>query len=147
MSSGTALAVGATFSTVLVRDLPRAVIVQYAGASGDYNPLHHDELYAREVAGYPSVIAHGMFTMGLTARMVTDLVGAGRLRSLDGRFHAPVLPGDTLTGRVTVTSLVATSAAIQQAVLRLETVNQREEMVFSGQAVADQATITNGVTR
>ena len=97
-----ALTVGQRHSVLLAENLSRALIVQYAGASGDYNPLHHDEPYAVDVAGYPSVIAHGMFTMGLTARLVTDLLGVGRLKTLDGRFHAPVFPGDSLTGHATI---------------------------------------------
>ena len=44
----------------LVEDLSRTQIVQYAGASGDYNPLHTDDLFTKEVAGYPTVFAHGM---------------------------------------------------------------------------------------
>ena len=64
---------------IVVEDLSRTQLVQYAGASGDFNPLHTDEVYATKVAGYPTVFAHGMLTMGLTARMLTDWVGDGRL--------------------------------------------------------------------
>ncbi|MDQ1463380.1 MAG: hypothetical protein QOC73_321, partial [Actinomycetota bacterium] len=64
----TDLTVGQHFETVVVDDLKRTQIVQYAGASGDFNPLHSDEVYAREIAGYPGVFAHGMLTMGLTGR-------------------------------------------------------------------------------
>ena len=59
----------------MVEDLKRTQIVQYAGASGDYNPLHTDEIYATKIAGYPSVFAHGMLTMGLTGQAVAALVG------------------------------------------------------------------------
>ncbi len=130
-----ALTVGQRHSVLLAENLSRALIVQYAGASGDYNPLHHDEPYAVDVAGYPSVIAHGMFTMGLTARLVTDLVGVGRLKTLDGRFPAPVFPGDSLTGHATI---VTGSGHESDATVTidLETFNQHGDLVFSGSAVA-----------
>jgi acyl dehydratase len=71
--------VGDTRTAVVVDDLTRTQIVQYAGASGDYNPIHTDEVFATQVAGYPTVFAHGMLTMGLTGRLVTDFVGDGTL--------------------------------------------------------------------
>ena len=66
------LKVGDTHSERVVENLSRTQLVQYAGASGDYNPLHSDEKFAREVAGYPGIFAHGMLTMGMTGRIVTD---------------------------------------------------------------------------
>ena len=59
------LKVGDTYTERLVEDLKRTTIVQYAGASGDYNPVHTDELFTKEVAGYPTVFAHGMLTLSL----------------------------------------------------------------------------------
>ena len=59
---------------MLTEDLTRTQIVQYAGASGDFNPLHTDEVYATKVAGYPSVFGHGMLTMALAGRLLTDWV-------------------------------------------------------------------------
>jgi acyl dehydratase len=96
------LAVGQTFETVVVTDLKRTQIVQYAGASGDYNPLHTDEIYATKIAGYPSVFAHGMLTMGLTGQAVAGLAGAENLLRFGVRFTAQVRPGDTLTVRSSV---------------------------------------------
>ena len=58
------LNVGDEHSEVIVHDLSRTQLVQYAGTSGDYNPLHTDEPFAKEVGGYPTVFAHGMLTMG-----------------------------------------------------------------------------------
>ena len=96
------LTVGQTFETVVVTDLKRTQIVQYAGASGDYNPLHTDEIYATKVARYPSVFAHGMLTMGLTGQAIAGLVGAESLLRFGVRFTAQVWPGDTLTVRSSV---------------------------------------------
>ena len=132
MTAATALAelaVGATRTTVLVENLTRTRIVQYAGASGDYNPLHTDERFAREVAGYPGVFAHGMLTMGLTARAVTDWVGEERLIRLGVRFTAQVWPGDTLTAVVSVESVDD-----GEAVLAMTTTNQDGAVVLSGSA-------------
>ncbi|MEO5723580.1 MAG: MaoC/PaaZ C-terminal domain-containing protein [Ilumatobacteraceae bacterium] len=99
------LKVGQQREEVVVDDLSRTQIVMYAGASGDYNPLHSDERFAKEVAGYPSVFAHGMLTMGMTARVLTDWVGDGRLLSYGVRFSKQVWPGDTLTTTVTVKAI------------------------------------------
>lgn len=128
------LSVGQTWTQPLVADLSRAMMVQYAGASGDYNPLHHDEPYATEVAGYPSVIAHGMFTMGLTAQLVTDLVGVTRLRQFDGRFRSPVFPGDSLSGTATIAA-VEGAGADALVTIELETTNQHGAVVFTGMAL------------
>ena len=98
-------AVGDTRTLVLTEDLSRTQIVQYAGASGDYNPLHSDDRFTTEVAGYPSVFAHGMLTMGMTGRVLTDWFGAEALVSYGARFVAQVWPGDRLTATATVTEV------------------------------------------
>lgn len=120
---------GHTVETVLVEDLKRTTIVQYAGASGDYNPLHSDEIFTTKVAGYPSVFAHGMLTMGMTGRLVTDLVGAENVKSFGGRFTSQVFPGDTLTGTVVVDSV---DGGIAQ--MTVTTKNQDGVVVFAGTA-------------
>src|SRR3954449_1296279 len=121
--------VGDTHETVVVDDLKRTQIVQYAGASGDYNPLHTDELFTTKVAGYPSVFAHGMLTMGMTGRLVTDLVGAENVTSFGGRFTSQVFPGDTLTGKLVVDSV---DGGVAQ--MSVETKNQDGVVVFAGKA-------------
>jgi acyl dehydratase len=98
----TGFQVGQTFETVVAEDLKRTQIVQYAGASGDYNPLHTDDRYTTKIAGYPSVFAHGMLTMGLTGQAVAGLVGPENLVRFGVRFTAQVWPGDTLTVRSSV---------------------------------------------
>jgi acyl dehydratase len=125
------LKVGQTFESVAVDDLKRTQIVQYAGASGDFNPLHTDEVYAREIGGYPGVFAHGMLTMGLTGRALTDLVGDGRLLRFGVRFTAQVWPGDTLTVRSTVKDV-----SEQVVELDVVTTNQDGTNVVTGYAAA-----------
>jgi acyl dehydratase len=90
---------------VVVADLDRTQIAMYAGASGDFNPLHTDEPFATKVAGHPTVMAHGMLTMGLAGRVLTDWFGHENVVRYRARFKAPVWPGDTITATATVTSV------------------------------------------
>jgi len=126
---------GNTHTQVVAEDLSRTQIVQYAGASGDYNPLHTDEPFARDVAGYPGVFAHGMLTMGLTGRALTDWVGDGRLLEYGVRFTAQVWPGDTLTVTATVRE-VGSRDEVPVATIDIVTSNSRGETVVTGTAVA-----------
>ena len=125
------LKVGDTYTECLIEDLSRTQIVMYAGASGDYNPLHTDEKFTREVAGYPSVFAHGMLTMGMTGRMLTNDVGDGRLTKYGVRFTNQVWPGDTLNSTATVIDV--TDGVVN---LNLVTTNQDGAVVLSGYAAA-----------
>ena len=133
--SADGIKVGETRESVLVEDLKRTRIVQYAGASGDYNPLHTDERFATEVAGYPGVFAHGMLTMGMTGRVLTDWVGTESLLTFGVRFKAQVWPGDTLTATATVESVEDTPAG-PVAHFSLCTVNQNGAEVVTGTAAA-----------
>ena len=127
--------VGAKQSKVVADGLYRTQIVQYAGASGDFNPLHTDEVFTTKIAGYPSVFAHGMLSMGLTGTLLTDALGNGTLRTFGVRFRSQVWPGDTLTATVTITDV--TKKDNETVVARdVETVNQKGEVVVSGTASA-----------
>jgi len=88
--------VGDTYSECVVENISRTQLVQYACASGDYNPLHTDEVYTVQAAGYKSVFAHGILTTGLTGKMLTNWVGDGTLTKFGVRFTNQVWPGDTL---------------------------------------------------
>lgn len=127
------LAPGDTVTAVLVDDLTRTQIVQYAGASGDYNPIHSDERFAVEAAGYPGVFAHGMLTMGMAGRLLTDVVGDGRLRRFGVRFVGQVWPGDTLTGTLEVVEVRAADGEVD---LRIGVTNQDGKTVLTGTASA-----------
>lgn len=129
------LTVGDVHEERIVEDLKRTQLVQYAGASGDYNPLHSDQEYATKVAGYPGVFAHGMLTMGMTGKMLTNYVGDGRLTKYGVRFSRQVWPGDTLDAKATVEAIREEDG--QHLVdLSIETVNQNGEVVVSGNATA-----------
>jgi len=129
------LKVGDTHSEVVVENLSRTQIVMYAGASGDYNPLHSDEVYTTQAAGYPSVFAHGMLTMGLTGKMLTNYVGDGRLKKFGVRFTNQVWPGDTLTSTATVTA-IREDGGEKLVDLILATKNQDGKDVVTGTATA-----------
>ena len=129
------LSVGDTREQLLVENLSRTQIVQYAGASGDFNPIHHDETFATKAAGYPSVFAHGMLTMGLTGRLLTDWLGDGVLKEYGVRFVKQVWPGDTLTARGTVKS-IETEDDAGTVQIEIVTTNQKGEPVVMGSAVA-----------
>jgi acyl dehydratase len=129
------LKVGDTHEAVVVEDVSRTHIVKYAGASGDFNPLHHDDTKAGSLAGYPSVFAHGMYSMGLTGRMLTDWLGPAALKKFGVRFTRQVWPGDTLTAKGEVTD-VREEGGEKLATIRLVTTNQNGESVVEGEAVA-----------
>jgi len=129
------LKVGDVHRQRLVEDLKRTQIVQYAGASGDYNPLHTDEIFTTQIAGYPSVFAHGMLTMGMTGAMLTDYVGDGRLTKYGVRFTSQVWPGDTLEATATVQK-VFDQGGVKLVEFEVSTQNQNGVEVLKGYAEA-----------
>jgi acyl dehydratase len=129
------LNVGDTYQEEIVNNLTRTRLVQYAGASGDYNPVHTDEIFTTKVAGYPSVFAHGMLTMGMTGRMLTNYVGDGRLTKYGVRFTRQVWPGDSLTAKATVEA-IRKEGGQSFVDLNVSTVNQDGAEVVSGYASA-----------
>ncbi len=133
--SAASIEVGDTHTEVLVEDLKRTQLVQYAGASGDYNPVHTDEKFVTEVAGYPTVFAHGMLTMGMTGKLITNYVGDARLTNYGVRFVNQVWPGDTLTGTAEVTA-IRTEDGQHLVDLTITTVNQDDVPVLTGTATA-----------
>jgi len=86
---------------LVVGPLTRTDLVRYQGASGDFNPIHHDEPFAR-AAGLPAPLSLGMLQAGFLATWATDWLGAAAVRRFRVRFAAPVFPGDTVScaGRV-----------------------------------------------
>lgn len=128
-----AIAVGDTAPEVS-HTLTRTDLVRYAGASGDFNPMHHDEVKATK-AGMPSVFGHGMLSMAILGRALTDWLGAGALQSYRVRFVKQTWPGNTVATRITVTDVrEADGASVVD--LECELVNDDGDTVVAGSAVA-----------
>jgi acyl dehydratase len=115
-------------------ELTRTDLVMYAGASGDFNPMHHDEVKAKE-AGLPSVFGHGMFSAGLLGRAITDYVGIGNLKRYKVRFTKQTWPGETLQSKVVVTAKRKEDGE-NLVDLECTLTNQDGEVKVSGDAVA-----------
>lgn len=133
--SSSSLRIGDSRSEVVLDNVSRTQIVMYAGASGDYNPLHTDEVYVTKVAGYPTVFAHGMLSMGATGKVLTDWAGNGRLKAYGVRFVNQVWPGDTLTATATVEAIREEDGQ-HLADFSVTTVNQDGKPVVTGTATA-----------
>lgn len=125
-------ALGDSIELVVSEEVTRTQIVQFAGASGDFSVLHVDEPAAR-AQGQPGVMAHGMLTMGLSSRVLTEWFGPDALRTLDARFTSPVWPGDRLTSTAVVTA-VDHVGALTIVRLSLTTRNASGATVLAGQA-------------
>jgi acyl dehydratase len=107
-------------------------LTRYAGASGDFNPIHQDDEFAK-AAGMGGVFAHGMLSMGFVAQAVTDWAGAGTVRKIGVRFVALVRLKDTVTcrGRVLAKSADETGHTVD---LEIWAENQKGEKVVTGKA-------------
>lgn len=128
------LSVGDTGPEIVVGEIERKDIVQYAGASGDFNPIHYDEPFA-EMAGYDGVFAQGMLTAGFASQAVTQWFGISNIDSFGVRFESQVWPGDTVTA---VAEVVGIERHGENATLQtdIEVTNQDGEVVLSGEATA-----------
>jgi acyl dehydratase len=114
--------------------LTRTMFVKYAGASGDFNPMHHDDTIASQV-GNPSVFGHGMLTMGLAARVVKDWFGPEAIRRFQVRFSKQVWPGDVLTCTAVVTGK-RDEGGEHLVDLDITVVNQNGDKAITGSATA-----------
>jgi acyl dehydratase len=114
--------------------LTRTDLVMYAGASGDFNPMHTDDLAAR-AAGLPSVFGHGMLSMGLLGSALTDYVGVGNLRSYKVRFTKQTWPDEQLTTSILVTG-IREEAGEKLIDLEVSLANADGQVKVAGEAVA-----------
>jgi acyl dehydratase len=113
--------------------ITRTDIVRYAGASGDFNPIHHDEGFAT-ASGFPTVFSIGMYQAALLATFATDWLGADNVRRYTVRFKEQVWPGDELTCSGTVSALADTAEG-QQVTVELTCTRQTGGVAIGGEAV------------
>lgn len=126
--------VGDEGPTLVVEDIERVDFAKYAGASGDFNPLHVDEAYAKE-AGSPSVFGHGMLTAGYAARMVANWFGLANVEQFKTRFTSKLWPGDTLTVTGEVVEKYDSDGSVF-ADVEFEATNQDGDPIITGSATA-----------
>ncbi|MGW1507603.1 MaoC family dehydratase [Streptomyces sp. NPDC002394] len=114
----------------------RATLVQYAGASGDFNPIHWNEKFAVEV-GLPDVIAHGMFTMAEAIRVVTDWAGdPAAVVEYGVRFTKPVVvPNDDKGAEIEVSAKVAAKLDDQRVRVDITAVSAGQKVLGMSRAV------------
>ena len=96
--------------------ITRELLVAYANASGDQNPIHQNEEFARSV-GLPDVIAHGMLTMALAGKYVSDIAGSAAVKEFSARFTKPVVVPANTTVELTVSAKVA---SIESGLAKIE---------------------------
>ena len=113
-----------------VGNLTRTDFVKYAGSSGDFNPIHHDQTFA-EASGNPTVFAMGMMNAGILSRLVADYAGLENLRKYRVRFATRVWPGDSVTckGKVTKKAVENSEKIIEGEIAAL---NQKGEVTIQG---------------
>jgi acyl dehydratase len=132
------LDVGAAAEPRTVGPLTRTDFVRYQGASGDFNPIHHDEEFAQS-AGYPTVFSVGMLQAGILASYATDWLGADNVRNFGVQFREQVWPGDSLVCKGTVVARIDPSEGANgdERTVNLELVVER---VGGGTAIKGWAT-------
>lgn len=123
---------GAERAETVVEKVDRAMFVRYAGASGDFNPIHWNEDFAKS-AGYPGVFAQGMFTAGVLGTFLTNWLGEANVRKFRTRFVGQVWPGEAIvcSGKVLK---VYTEGDETRADLALEVTNADGERKIDGGA-------------
>ena len=123
------LQVGQLLPSYTKPPITKVQLVKYAGASGDFNPLHTDDAFAQKI-GMQGVIAHGMLVMGFLGEYVMKLAGdIAQVKQFSMRFGAMTLPGDTITCIAQVKDIHE-----NEVVLELTAQNQDQAVVGSGKA-------------
>ncbi len=119
---------------LVMSNLNRTQFVKYAGASGDFNPIHHDQTFA-EASGFKTVFAMGMLSMGYLSRILTDYFGVGNVTKFGVRFAAMTWPGDNITCKGIITKKYSDGAR-NLVDLDVFCENQKGEKTLIGSATA-----------
>jgi acyl dehydratase len=129
MSTLTQLQVGECVKEMQLEPVSRIDLIKYAGASGDFNPIHTIDEEA-EKAGLPGIIAHGMWTMGNLAKLFTPYYEEGYVKDYSIRFKGMVFLNDVIT-------LKATLKEVNEPILRFEVqaLNQNGNEVLKGEVL------------
>jgi len=130
-----AINVGDAAAPLVCGPLTRTQFVRYAGASHDFNPNHHDEVYA-QANGNKAVFGMGMLAGGFCARLLTDWLGYGSLRRLRIRFQSRFWPDDVLTCMAWVTATRELDSGGGMVDCEFSAVNQAGEVIIRGDATA-----------
>ena len=124
--------VGDEIPSLVKGPIQQIQLTRYAGASGDFNPIHQDDEFAK-AAGMGGVFGHGMLTMGFVAQAVTDWVGAGRVRRIGVRFTGLVRLKDVITCRGRILGK-SSKDDVNLIDLEIWAENQKGEKVVTGKA-------------
>jgi acyl dehydratase len=130
-----AVKVGDELPPLVKPPVDRSQVARFAGATGDFGPLHVDEPFARN-AGFPSVLVPGMLAMGFLGELVTDWLRGARLRRFSARFVKIVWPGDVVTVRGRVADRRFEPGGRYAADIEVWGENQRGELVVRGAVTA-----------
>jgi acyl dehydratase len=118
--------VGESLESIKFEPVTRLDLIKYAGASGDYNPIHTIDDQARK-AGLPGIIAHGMLTMGRMSKLFTPYLEEGYIKEFSTRFSGMVFLDDVITLRAQIKEKEA-----DYSLFKVEAVNQRGDTVAKG---------------
>ncbi|WHY02985.1 MaoC/PaaZ C-terminal domain-containing protein [Neobacillus sp. DY30] len=132
MSTLTQLKVGESIKEVQLKPVSRIDLIKYAGASGDYNPIHTIDEEAAN-AGLPGIIAHGMWTMGNLAKLFTPYFEEGFVQDYSIRFKGMVFLDDIITLKATLKE-----AADHKLRFQVQAVNQNGNVVLKGEVLFNQ---------
>lgn len=126
---------GDTAPPLVVADLERKDFVKYAGASGDFTPIHYDEPYVRE-AGHDAVFAQGMLTAGYAARAISDWLGLATVTRFRTRFQSQLFPGESVVVTSEIDDVTRTGASAT-VVASFKATTRTGDVLLTGEAEAD----------